>query len=476
MTIVGIPSYHQLIFLVIIAPCLVKAYCESKYRTTYGNYNCAGQTDGTRCCYKNAQGYCNNTVCINGAIGTCMFHKCVTDTNNKRGGGCKTVAKTGKTGCLSKENIACIGKNIWDACTLTYGGIKEGYCGNISTPVTESEVLGCGSKTTCYGCLHGAEGACWNKPIGAPCRTYRTYTSASYSCGRGMCEAGWTTYTGGTCTSKYFPYCSGNTGVFAPDNPSSNTSSDGNSTFYLILIGMALVSAMMSSRGIRSIIEVRTFVDRVKSLLTSADDKVVVEGKILEKKITVHSNNNNTNMNSNNGSSNNTKTVTYEVKYEFQITSDNGEVKNVTNSKCVLKESYDKLPEANSLVNVVYSISDANFNFTEIDARVETSSQGRYLFGYIFIAGGLGTLIVTLVFSDSVFSFGVTNAATIQTGVIISIIVYVVINVGVGVATWKGMISAGNMLTKYAAGKSTITLKRNDFDKKVGSMEIQSTI
>ena len=47
----------------------------------------------------------------------------------------------------------------------------------------------------------------------------------------------------------------------------------------MILIGMALVSAMMSSRGIRSIIEVRTFVDRVKSLLTSADDKVVVEGK-----------------------------------------------------------------------------------------------------------------------------------------------------------------------------------------------------
>ena len=73
----------------------------------------------------------------------------------------------------------------------------------------------------------------------------------------------------------------------------------------MILIGMALVSAMMSSRGIRSIIEVRTFVNRVKSLLTSADDKVVVEGKILEKKITVHSNNNNTNMNSNNGSSNN---------------------------------------------------------------------------------------------------------------------------------------------------------------------------
>ena len=78
------------------------------------------------------------------------------------------------------------------------------------------------------------------------------------------------------------------------------------------------------------------------------------------------------------------------------------------------------------------STSDANFNFTEIDARVETSSQGRYLFGYIFIAGGLGTLIVTLVFSDSEFSFGVENAATIQTGVIISIIVFVVITGGVG--------------------------------------------
>jgi hypothetical protein len=183
----------------------------------------------------------------------------------------------------------------------------------------------------------------------------------------------------------------------------------------------------------------------------------------------------------NNNGSNNTKTVSYEVKYEFQITSDNGEVKNVTNSKCVLKESYDKLPEANTLVNVVYSKSDVDFNFIEIDARVETSSQGRYLFGYIFFAGGLGALIITLVFSDSVFSFGVTNAASIQTGIIISIIVYVVITGGVGVATWKGMISAGNMLTKYAAGKSTIsstsTTKSNDDDKKVlGSMEIQSTV
>ena len=41
-------------------------------------------------------------------------------------------------------------------------------------------------------------------------------------------------------------------------------------------------------------------------------------------------------------------------------------------------------------------------------------------------------MIITLVFSDSEFSFGVENAATIQTGVIISIIVFVVITGGVG--------------------------------------------
>jgi hypothetical protein len=85
-------------------------------------------------------------------------------------------------------------------------------------------------------------------------------------------------------------------------------------------------------------------------------------------------------------------------------------------------------------------------------------------------------LIITLVFSDSEFSFGVENAATIQTGVIISIIVFVVITGGVGSNMEGNMISTGNMLTKYAAGKSTITsisTAKSGDDKKV--LEICTT-
>lgn len=256
MAIVGMS--YWLFFLVIYAPCLTNA-CDYQKTLTYGSYNCAGKEDGAKCCYKNDQGYCNTTasgtkVCINGAIGTCMFHTC----SKRNGGGCKTVKKTGKTGCLDRRQVACGDKNLNDVCLYEGGGVWEGRCGNTSTPVSESEVLGCGSQKTCYSCLHGSHGACWDKPEGGTCRSYRTYNSGGYGNGR----AGWTTYTGGTCTT-YFPYCQGAKGTFTPDNPSSETSEE-NSIFYFILISISIVASATSMVGFRYIMQVRKFIDRLK--------------------------------------------------------------------------------------------------------------------------------------------------------------------------------------------------------------------
>ena len=108
----------------------------------------------------------------------------------------------------------------------------------------ESEVLGCGSKTTCSG-------ANWDMPEGSTCRTHREYTSASDHCGRGSCTPGWTTYTGGTCNSRS---CIGATvSSFTPDNPEPKEGVDGVAIF-LFVIGCTLIQLLVFV--VRTLVEV----------------------------------------------------------------------------------------------------------------------------------------------------------------------------------------------------------------------------
>ena len=108
--------------------------------------------------------------------------------------------KTGKKGCLDRRHVACGDKNLNDICLYEGGGVWEGRCGNTSTPVSESEVLGCGSQKNMLQLAARFPRSLLGQAGGGTCRLYRTYNSGGYGNGR----AGWTTYTGGTRTT-YFP-------------------------------------------------------------------------------------------------------------------------------------------------------------------------------------------------------------------------------------------------------------------------------
>jgi hypothetical protein len=419
--------------------------------TTACNSDCTNKVDKASCCYNGKNGYCHQQQCINRLKAQCIFqlpYKCVY-------GDCDTIGSN--KFCLHPKWGQCVNKNKGAFCRYDGSSAqtspKEGVCGNVTTTDTdESSALGC-SGGVCHGCVEGREGACWGKNEGDECRPYRTYDDCSGSCCG--CWSGWTAYTGGKCFHRYGKFvCENANGVFTKD-AIKKTKAKGIPTHTLVVVGAVIFSCFSTVMGIRWTLEVKKFLKKLNELLQSHDDKCVVEGKITKKETRLET----TQSTDSNGRTTTSSHRIYEVVYEFYFPNVDGREIGIRNNKRILQNTYQQLPDASaeSKVNVIYSKTEPEFHFLEIDAKVESENRSpyKYLMYSLLLGPGsmIGITVYTIVSIEDQKAFIENVAENYTTSLIISWVIYMLICGTCSALMWKEKIFTGKTITRGFYGK-----------------------